>query len=106
MGDVIDLDAVRGEVEPRHIKLGGREWEIPGELPLVFLELFTTGKFAAAATVLVGPDEAGEFAGLLTVPVFNALVEVYGVNPEPAASSASSKSSGTRARPTSKRTTG
>lgn len=101
-----DLDAVCGELEPRHIKLGGREWEIPAELPFVFLELFTGGRFYAAAAVLVGADDADEFAPLINKPVFDALLSVYGVDPEASASAASSKSTGTQRRPTSKRTTG
>jgi hypothetical protein len=100
-----DLDAISGELEPRLIKLGGREWEIPGELPFVFLEHFSAGRITAAARVLVG-DDADEFAALLTRPVFDALLGVYGADPEPPASSTSSKSTGKPSRPTSRRTTG
>lgn len=106
MGDVIDLDAVRAEVEPRHIKLGGREWEIPGELPFVFLERFASGRITSAAEVLVGEGDADVFASLLTRPVFDALLGVYGADPEPLASPDSSQSTGKPRRPTSKRTTG
>lgn len=101
-----DLDAISGELEPRLIKLGGREWEIPGELPFVFLELFSAGRITLAAAVLVGDDDAPEFARLLTRPVFDALLGVYGADPEPPASSTSSKSTGKPSRPTSRRTTG
>ena len=45
-----DLDAVSGELEPRLIKLGGREWEIPGELPFVFLEHFSAGRITRRTT--------------------------------------------------------
>lgn len=101
---VHDLDAIAGEVEPRLIKLGGREWELPGELPFVFLEKFTSGKFTDAAAVLVG-DDAEQFAALLTKSVFDALLDIYGADPESPASPHSSESTGTRRRPTSKRTT-
>lgn len=101
---VHDLDAIAGEVEPRLIKLGGREWELPGELPFVFLEKFTAGTVTAAAEVLVG-DDADQFAALLTKPVFEALLSIYGADPESLASPRSSESTGARRRPTSKRTT-
>jgi hypothetical protein len=98
MGDVIDLDAISGEVEPRHIKLG--------ELPFVFLERFASGRITSAAEVLVGEGDADVFASLLTRPVFDALLGVYGADPEPLASPDSSQSTGKPRRPTSKRTTG
>jgi hypothetical protein len=101
-----DLDAVCGEVEPRLIKLGNREWELPGELPFVFIELFHHGEFTKASAVLVGDEKAAEFVGLLTRPVFYALLEMYGADPESSASSTSSKSTGKPSRPTSRRTTG
>jgi hypothetical protein len=105
MGEVIDLDAIRGEVEPRHIKLGGREWELPPELPAVFLQHLNNGDVTAAAEVLVG-EEWVELAPLLDATVLGMIVrQVYGLLPEDGASSVSSKSTSKPSRPTSKRTT-
>lgn len=61
------------EAEPRRIKLGGREWEIPAELPVDFHVGIATNDVTAAAEVLVGADDADAFALLLTRPVVDAL---------------------------------
>lgn len=102
---LVDLDAIRGEVEPRQIRLGGREWTLPAELPAVFLQYLYAGDITASSKVLVG-DEWEAFAPLLDATVLELIVrEVYGLDPEGGASSTSSKSTGKRSRQTSKRTT-
>jgi hypothetical protein len=104
-GPVTDLDAIAGEFDARVVKLGGREWELPGELPLVALEHFINGRISDFCRVLIG-DDADEFAALLDGPRLEVILkDVYGLAPEGGASAASSKSTSKRSRPTSKRTT-
>lgn len=106
MSKVYDLDALAEEVEGKRIKLGGRTWDLPGELPLLCFERLLAGRIEEASMLLVGEEDAAELAALISAPVVRVLIEdVYGAAPEAGASAASSRSTGRRSRPTSSRTT-
>lgn len=102
----VDLDAILGERSSIKVRLDGRDWMVPGELPPIIFELVQQGRLIDAAARLVGDEDAEDFAALLDKETFPILLEqVYGIGPEDAASSAGSSSTGKPPRPTSRRTT-
>lgn len=106
MSKVYDLDALAEEVEGKRIKLGGRTWDLPGELPLLALEYLLGGRIEDGASILVGEEDGPELAPLLSAQaVRHILGEVYGLAPEGGASDGSSRSTAKRSRPTSSRRT-
>lgn len=117
MGKVLDLDARRAEREPKRVRLGGREWELPADLPLYALNLLVdrdSGEQAPLRTLaesLVGPDEAVEFLRHLDGHTMGVILsEVYGLGDDDAgesrASQTSSRSTGRPSKRTSPRSTG
>lgn len=107
MSKPVDLDAVRAELEPRCVKLAGREWDLPPEIPLLALEHFYQGRVSAFIECMFGEDSLEELLPVVSATTIKVLFrDVYGFDPEGQASSASSKSTGKRSRQTSKRTTG
>lgn len=84
---VIDLDgarAARKEAEPVTLKFGGKEFNLPGELPFRFAELAGESKLNEALIELLGDEQAVEFASLKPstedLTAFSeAIVEVYGL---------------------------
>lgn len=85
---VIDLDgarAARQETEPVTLKFGGKEFELPGELPFLFAEYSRQERLDDAMKALLGEDQAREFFALnpsiedLT-SFTEAIVGVYGLD--------------------------
>jgi hypothetical protein len=113
----VDLDARRAaraekdpNPRPHTLHLGGRDFTLPARCPLEALDLMAEGAFRKAfAKLLDGPADLTAFFAV-DPPVDDAdledLMGVYGTPGESSASPRSSKTTGTPARPTSKRTTG
>ena len=98
-GRVIDLDrarAARGETkqEPVTLRLGGRDFELPPEMPVAFALYAAEGQMLKAVGALLG-DQLDAFLELRpAVSDLEALAEeagkVYGLAPGEAPASASS----------------
>lgn len=112
---LIDLDAARAaRAEERGeapvLKLGGKEFALPVELPLEFGRLWSTGQTFEGLQLLIGLDRWDEFrechmSNLDLEQFIIELAKVYQV-PNGKASSGSSKSSGKRSRRISSGSTG
>jgi hypothetical protein len=85
---VIDLDgarAARTESQPVTLKFGGKDFDLPGELPFMFAEYSRQERIDEALVALLGEDQAKQFFALnpsiedLT-SFTEAIVEVYGLS--------------------------
>jgi hypothetical protein len=85
---VIDLDgarAARKETQPVTLKFGGKEFELPSELPIMFAELATQNKMQEALQALLGSEQSEDFFALSPSvqdleEFANAITEVYGLD--------------------------
>jgi hypothetical protein len=85
---VIDLDgarAARSESQPVTLKFGGKDFDLPGELPIMFAELATQNKMQEALQALLGSKQSEDFFALnpsvQDLEAFaNAISEVYGLD--------------------------
>lgn len=111
----VDLDAkraarreARGD-NPR-VSLGGREYELVGEMPLALVEKLTSGDMAGAVELLLA--DAADIEDFMshrpTVNDLEVIAELYGAGGlgESSASKRSSASNGRHSRPTSNASTG
>lgn len=122
----IDLDALRvaraearAGSDPKTLRLGGKSYLLPDELPVTFGERLVAGEFTAALADLLAAEAARDFfANGLSVEDVRAIAEaipgLYRILPDDEgedglgkspASPRSLPSIGTRSRPTSKRST-
>jgi len=85
---VIDLDgarAARTESQPVTLKFGGKDFDLPGELPFMFAEYSRQERIDEALAALLGEDQAKQFFALnpsiedLT-SFTEAIVKVYGLS--------------------------
>jgi hypothetical protein len=85
---VIDLDgarAARTESQPVTLKFGGKDFDLPGELPFLFAEYSRQERIDEALAALLGEDQSKQFFALnpsiedLT-SFTEAIVEVYGLS--------------------------
>jgi hypothetical protein len=106
----VNLDAKRAaRAEARGenpiVTLGGREFELVGEMPLALVEKLTSGDMAGAVELLLADaDDIDEFmANRPTVKDLEAIAEIYSAGGlgESSASTRSSTSTGKPSRPTS-----
>lgn len=103
----LDLDARRaarweGAGEVPQVVLGGETFDLPVEMPLVFLEALGEMDVGRAVRALVGEEHVERFLGTgPTVEDLLELRELYGIDMgESQASSASSTNGGKPSRPT------
>lgn len=111
----VNLDAKRAaRAEARGenpiVTLGGRDFELVGEMPLALVEKLTSGDMGGAVELLLAnADDIDDFmANRPTVKDLEVIAEIYGAGGlgESSASTPSSKSTGKQSRPTSNGSTG
>lgn len=78
---MLDLDARLAERDekPKEVRLGGKVWELPPKMPILFAGYLGKGEFDAAIEMLFGPGAVAKIGRLIDLDLLKAMAEeVYG----------------------------